>query len=455
MVNAIAALSARLGDRVSVNASVRAQHCNTLSEVPGEPPDVVAFAETTDEVAAIVTICAQHGVPMIPYGAGTSLEGQVNAPRGGVSIDLSRMKNIVSVHAEDLDCTVEAGVTRLELNDFLRNDGLFFPIDPGAEASFGGMVSTRASGTNAVRYGTMMTNTLGLTVVAPDGTIIRTGGRARKSATGYDLTRLYVGAEGTLGIVTEITLRLHGLPERIDGGYCSFPDIASACNTVIATIQAGIPVARIELLDEVQVRACNIWSKLDLIEAPMLFVEFHGGPVSVDEQISQFQSISADFGGSDFVHSSRPEARTRLWKARHDCYWAASNLRPGARGIPTDICVPISRLAECLSETKSDIQAAGLMAPIVGHVGDGNFHALLLVDSCNAEERARAAEVLDRMVLRAQSMGGTFSGEHGVGQSNRKYMSGEHGADGLAMMRTIKRAIDPDNLMNPGKIFFE
>lgn len=450
--SALAILRPLLGDRLTQNQAICAQHANTLSEVAAEPPDAVAFPQSTDEVAAIVRACAASGVPMIPFGTGTSFEGHVNAPFGGISIDTSGMKSILSVRVEDLDCTVEAGVTREELNAYLRDQGLFFPIDPGANASLGGMASTRASGTNAVHYGTMLTNTLALTVVLPNGEIVRTGSRARKSASGYDLTRLFVGAEGTLGIVTEVTLRLQGIPEQISSGYCAFPDVAAACNAVIATIQSGIPMARIELLDEVQVKACNAYSHLDLPETPVLFLEFHGGPAAVAEQIAQFSAIAEGFGGARQAWATKAEERNRLWKARHDTFWAASSLRPGAKGIPTDICVPISRLAECIVETKADIDAAGLLGPIVGHVGDGNFHALLLVDRNDAAERQRAVEVIDRMVKRAIAMEGTFSGEHGIGQSNRKYMLAEHGEAGLALMRAIKSAVDPQGLMNPGKM---
>jgi D-lactate dehydrogenase (cytochrome) len=434
------------------NQTIRDQHANTLSELAPQPADAVVFPISTEEVVAIVKACTAHGVPMIQFGVGTSFEGQVNAPFGGISIDTSQMKSILSVHAEDLDCTVQAGVTREALNTHLRDQGLFFPIDPGANASFGGMASTRASGTNAVRYGTTLTNTLALTVVQPNGEVVHTGNRARKSASGYDLTRLFVGAEGTLGIITEITLRLHGVPEQISSGYCAFPDVAAACNTVIATIQSGIPVARIELLDEVQVKACNAYSKLDLPETSILFLEFHGGPQAVEEQIAQFSAISKDFGGFGHTWATRSEERSRLRQARHDTFWAAGSLRPGARGIPTDICVPISRLAECITQTKADIVEVGLVGPIVGHVGDGNFHALLLVDPNEESERARAVAVMDRMVERALSMDGTCSGEHGIGQSNRKYMIREHGKTGVALMVTIKKAIDPFGLMNPGKM---
>lgn len=449
----VASLSPQFGERLTVNQSLLAQHANTLSEVAPQPPDAVIYPATTEEVAEIVHTCIQHRVPMIPFGTGSSFEGQVNAPYGGLSIDTSRMKAIIAVNAEDLDCVVQAGVTREELNAHIRDLGLFFPIDPGAQASLAGMVSTRASGTNAVRYGTMMNNTLALTAVLANGEVVTTGSRARKSSSGYDLTRLLVGSEGTLGLITEVTLRLQGIPEQISSGYGAFPDVESACNAVIATIQAGIPIARIELLDEVQVRACNLYSKLDLPEAPMLFLEFHGGSASVAEQIAQFSDIAEGFGVQNLTWATKTEDRNRLWTARHNTYWAATGLRPGARGIPTDICVPISRLADCIGETKRDIAEAGLVGPIVGHVGDGNFHALLLVDPDNAAEKTAAVAVVDRMIERALSMGGTISGEHGIGQSNRKYMIGEHGRAGLAMMQAIKQALDPFYLMNPGKLF--
>ncbi|TAK48722.1 MAG: FAD-binding protein [Xanthobacteraceae bacterium] len=452
---ALDALRPQFGDRLTENPTIRTQHANTLSRVPSEPPDAVIFPLTTDEVAAIVRTCAAHSVPMIPFGTGTSFEGHVNAPRGGLSIDTLRMKRIVAVNADDLDCVVEAGVTRMELNDHVRQQGLFFPIDPGADASLGGMAATRASGTNAVRYGTMRDNVLALTVVLPNGEIVRTAGRARKSSAGYDLTRLLIGAEGTLGILTEVTLRLHGLPEQISAGHCPFPDIRAACDTVIRTIQCGVSIARIELLDEVQIKACNAYSRLDLPETPTLFVEFHGGPAAVAEQVERFGDIAREFSSGAFVWADRPEDRTRLWTARHNSYWAACGLRPGAKGIPTDVCVPISQLADCIGETKVDIVATGLVAPIIGHVGDGNFHVLPLVDDSDKAELERAFGFVDRMVARAIAMEGTCTGEHGIGQSNRKYMALEFGDAGLALMRTIKRAIDPLNVMNPGKILFD
>ncbi|MFG1418131.1 FAD-linked oxidase C-terminal domain-containing protein [Xanthobacter sp. V0B-10] len=452
VVSATAELKSALGHKVVTNAAIREQHANVTTYLPNEPADVVVFAECTEDVQAAVRICAAHQVPVIPWGAGTSLEGQVNAPRGGVCIDLSRMNRILAVNAADLDCVIEPGVTRKRLNEELRDQGLFFPIDPGADASLGGMVSTRASGTNAVRYGTMKDNVLSLKVVTADGSLLTTATRARKSSAGYDLTRLFVGAEGTLGIITEITLKLYGIPEAISSAVCPFPSIAAACDTVIATIQSGIPVARIELLDEVQVKACNAYAKLGLAETPTLFLEFHGTEAGVHEQAERFGAIAAEFGGGPSEFSTRPEERSRLWQARHDAYWAALLLRPGAKAVATDVCVPISRLADCVEETKADIEAMGLIAPIVGHVGDGNFHTVLMVDMEDAADLAKAKDFMGRLVARALAMGGTCTGEHGIGQGKTKYMAAEHGAEALAAMAAIKRALDPLDIMNPGKI---
>src|SRR5262249_42184655 len=379
-----------------------------------EPADAVVFAHSTQDVQAIVQICAAHRMPVISYGTGTSLEGHINAPYGGVCIDLSEMKQVVAVYPEDLDCVVEPGVTRKQLNEYLRDQGLFFPIDPGADASIGGMTATRASGTNAVRYGTMMDNVRALTVVLANGEIIRTGGRAKKSAAGYDLTRLLVGSEGTLGVITEITLKLHGIPEAIAAGVCAFPTVEAACNTTIATIQSGIPVARIELLDALQVKACNAYSKLTLPEQPVLFVEFHGSDASVAEQSDRFGEIAGEFGGGPFEWATQAEDRTRLWQARHDVYWAARALRPAAEILWTDVCVPISRLAECVVETQQDIRRSGLICPIVGHVGDGNFHCQPMLDMTNAVEVAAARGFMERLIERALAMEGTCTGEHGV-----------------------------------------
>ncbi|HEY1747050.1 MAG TPA: FAD-linked oxidase C-terminal domain-containing protein [Xanthobacteraceae bacterium] len=448
---ALAQLRAKFGERLTEAESVRIQHGNQLSEVPNQPPDAVVFPETTDDVAEAVRVCAAHRVAIIPFGVGSSFEGHVNAPFGGVSIDTSHMKRILAVHADDLDCVIEAGVTRTELNRHLRDTGLFFPIDPGADASLGGMVATRASGTNAVRYGTMKDNVLALTIVLPDGRVARTGSRARKSSAGYDLTRLIVGSEGTLAVITEITLRLAGIPEEISGGVCPFPSIEAACEAVITTIQAGIPVARIELMDELHVHACNVHSKLDLPEMPLLFLEFHGSAAGVAEQSVRFNEIAAEAGGGPFTWATKPEERSRLWHARHNAYWASRALRPTAKGISTDVCVPISQLALCVAETKADIAASGLVAPIVGHVGDGNFHVMPLVDFNDPAEVKRGYAFIDRLVQRALTHGGTSTGEHGIGQSNRKYMSLEHDPPALGMMRAVKQAIDPDNIMNPGK----
>ncbi len=446
------ALAQRFGNRFSVNETVRQQHAHTLTWTANEPPDAVVYPQSTQEVAEIVTLCAGARVPVIPFGAGTSLEGHVNAPLGGVCIDMSQMKRIVAIHAEDLDCVVEAGVTRKELNEALRHSGLFFPIDPGADASLGGMVSTRASGTNAVRYGTMKENVLALTVVTASGEIMRTGSRAKKSSAGYDLTRLFVGAEGTLGVVTEVTLKLYGLPEAIVGGVCPFPSVQAACDATILTIQSGIPVARIELLDETAVRAVNLHSKLGLTETPMLLVEFHGTDAGAREQAERFGEIAAELGGGPFTFAARPEERTKLWQARHDAYWAGFTLRPGAKGLATDVCVPISRLAECVTQTQADLAASGLIGPIIGHVGDGNFHVNLLLDMADDDEVARAEGFLERLVARGLAMDGTCTGEHGIGQAKIKYMAHEHDASALAAMRALKSALDPHKIMNPGKM---
>ncbi|MCA0419544.1 MAG: FAD-binding protein, partial [Proteobacteria bacterium] len=404
------------------------------------------------EVSEIVKLCAAHGVPVIAFGTGTSLEGHVNAPFGGVSIDLSQMKRIIAVHAEDLDVVVEAGVTRKELNEHLRDQGLMFPIDPGADASIGGMAATRASGTNAVRYGTMKDNVLALTAVMADGSVVRTSTRARKTSAGYDLTRLLVGSEGTLGIITEVTLKLHGIPEAIAAGVCPFPSVKAACDATILTIQTGLPVARIELLDDVMIRGVNLHAKLGLPETTMLFVEFHGTEAGVKEQSERFGEIAAEFGGGPFDWATKAEDRSKLWQARHDAYWAAKALRPGFDSVATDVCVPISQLAECVEETKRDIEASGLIAPIAGHVGDGNFHTQPLVDLADTAEVERAQAFIDRLVKRALAMGGTCTGEHGVGQKKIKYLEQEHGAEALAVMRLLKRSLDPRNILNPGKI---
>ncbi|MGO4572433.1 FAD-binding oxidoreductase [Microvirga sp. 2TAF3] len=442
----------RFGDRVVMSEAVREQHGHSLTWVKNQPPDVVAFPRTTEEVSEIVKLCARHDVPIVPFGTGTSLEGHINAPFGGVSVDMSLMKRIVALHDEDLDCVVEAGVTRKELNEHLRDKGLFFPIDPGADASIGGMVATRASGTNAVRYGTMKDAVLSLTVVMPDGEVVKTASRAKKSSAGYDLTRLFIGSEGTFGIITEITLKLHGIPEAISAGICPFPSVKAACDAVIMTIQSGIPVARIELLDELQVKAVNLHSKLTLPESPLLLLEFHGSVAGVQEQAERFGEIAAEFGGGPFEWATKPEERSRLWQARHDAYWAARGLRPGAQSVATDVCVPISRLAECVDETKRDILQSGLIAPIVGHVGDGNFHVQPLVNMDDPAEIEACEAFVDRLVRRALAMEGTCTGEHGIGQKKMKYLEIEHGPAALALMRALKQAIDPHNIMNPGKI---
>ena len=446
------ALAALFGNRLVTSLAVRQQHGHTLTWIPNQPPDAVVYPQSTEEVASIVKLCAQHGVPVIAFGTGTSLEGHVNAPFGGVCIDMSQMKRVVAVHAEDLDCTVEAGITRKELNEHLRDQGLFFPIDPGADASIGGMAATRASGTNAVRYGTMKDNVIALTAVMADGSIVKTASRARKSSAGYDLTRLLVGSEGTLGIITEVTLKLHGIPEAMSAGVCPFPSVKAACDATIMTIQSGLPVARIELVDDVMMRGVKLHSKLGLPETTMLFVEFHGSEEGVKEQAERFGEIAVEFGGGPFDWATRPEDRTKLWQARHDAYWAARALRPGAESVATDVCVPISRLAECVDETKRDIEASGLIAPIVGHVGDGNFHTQPLVDLSDPDEVARCEAFVDRLVKRALAMEGTCTGEHGVGQKKMKYLTIEHSPVALATMRLIKRSLDPQNILNPGKI---
>src|SRR5438128_5040517 len=383
---AIGALAARFGNRVVTSQAVREQHGNILTWIANQPPDAVVFPQSTDDVQDAVRICIRHKVPVIPYGTGTSLEGHITAPFGGVTINFRDMNRILAVHAEDLDCVVEPGVTRKQLNEYLRDQGLFFPIDPGADASIGGMASTRASGTNAVRYGTMKDNVLALKVVLASGETISTSRRAKKSSAGYDLTRLFVGSEGTLGVITEITVKLHGIPEAISGGICPFPSVEAACNATIATIQSGIPVARIELFDELQVKACNAYSKLTLPESPLLFLEFHGTEAGVAEQSARFGEIAADLGGGPFTCTTNAEERTKLWQARHDAYWAVIGLGPGAKALATDVCVPISRLAECVTATQREIAALGLVAPILRHGGDGNFHLTLLVDMTEPTE---------------------------------------------------------------------
>lgn len=441
-----------LGDKFQTGQSFREQHSHTTTYLTTQLPDGVAFVESADDVKAVVKACAEHKVPVIPFGTGSSLEGQVNAPSGGISIDFSRMNRIIELNAEDLDVTVEPGVNREQLNTYLRDTGLFFPIDPGANASIGGMASTRASGTNAVRYGTMKDNVLAVTAVTARGGEIRTGRRARKSSAGYDLTRLFVGAEGTLGVLTSVTLRLQGIPEKIAGGVCSFETIKAACDAVILTIQMGIPVARIELLDEVQIRACNAYSGLGYEEKPTLFVEFHGTEETTALQSQQFAEIVGEFGSTDFNWTGDVQQRNALWKARHDAYWASRALAPHLDGLSTDVCVPISRLADCVVETQRDIRENDMLAPIVGHAGDGNFHVLVLFDGKDPKSVVKTEAFVARLNRRALSMDGTCTGEHGVGQGKMSFLEEEAGA-ALDMMRTIKRSLDPDNIFNPGKLF--
>ena len=447
----LASLRELLGDRVSTSAAVCAQHGKDESYHLPHAPDAVVFARSTDEVAAIVKLCAEYKTPIIAFGAGTSLEGHVAALAGGISIDMSEMNRIVRVNEQDLDATVEAGVTRKQLNEYLRDTGLFFPIDPGADASLGGMAATRASGTNAVRYGTMRENVLAMTVVLADGRVIRTARRARKSAAGYDLTRLFIGSEGTLGIITQLTVRLYGIPEAISAAVCAFPHIEGAVDTVISTIQSGVPVARIELLDEIQMAAINKYSKLDHKVAPTLFFEFHGTPGGVAEQAETVKLIAGDYGGDDFRWATTPEERSKLWQARHDAYYAALALRPGSKGLATDVCVPISRLAECIAETKRDLATSSIPYALVGHVGDGNFHLVFMLDPNRPEELAEANRLNERMVSRALAMEGTSTGEHGVGYGKMDFLVAEHG-EAVSVMRTIKKALDPDGILNPGKI---
>ncbi|HLY46243.1 MAG TPA: FAD-linked oxidase C-terminal domain-containing protein [Stellaceae bacterium] len=447
----LASLRQRLGDRLSTSAAICEQHGKDESYHAPHAPDAVAFAQSTEEVAAIVTLCAQYKTPVIAFGTGTSLEGHVAALKGGVCIDLSQMNRVLRVNSEDLDATVEAGVTRKQLNEYLRDTGLFFPIDPGADASLGGMAATRASGTNAVRYGTMRENVLSLTVVLADGRVIRTASRARKSAAGYDLTRLFVGSEGTLGIITEVTVRLYGIPEAISAAVCAFPTIAAAVDTVILTIQSGVPVARIELLDEAQIDAINKYSKLDHRVAPTLFFEFHGTEAGVAEQVATVKALAAEHGGDDFRWASTPESRSKLWQARHDAYYAALALRPGSKGWPTDVCVPISRLAECIDETKRDLAQSPIRSALAGHVGDGNFHLIFMIDPESPEEIAEASRLNERMIARSLAMEGTCTGEHGIGYGKMDYLVDEHG-EAVTVMRRIKEALDPDDILNPGKI---
>ena len=448
----IAALRERFGQRFSQGESTRLQHGRDESVHPPEPPQGVVFAETTEDVAETARLCHAHKVPIIPYGAGSSVEGHLLAVRGGISLDLSGMNRVVAIHADDLDATVEAGVTRKQLNEALKGSGLFFPIDPGADASLGGMAATRASGTNAVRYGTMRENVMAMTVVLADGRIIHTGSRAKKSSAGYDLTRLFVGSEGTLGIITELTVKLYPVPEAMSAAVCAFPDVDAAVNTVIQTIQMGIPVARIELLDALTLTAINRFSKTTLPERPTLFFEFHGSQSSVAEQAEFVQQIAGENGGENFEWASRPEDRTRLWQARHDAYFACLQMKPGGRAFPTDVCVPISRLAECIAATNEDLQQVSIPIMLFGHVGDGNFHLVVLVDPANEKDMQEAEWINERVVERALAMEGTCTGEHGIGLGKKKFMVREHGADAVEVMRALKAALDPDDLLNPRKI---
>jgi D-lactate dehydrogenase (cytochrome) len=450
----IEAARAFLGERITTNATLREHHSHGQDTQPPVLPDAVAFVETTEEAGRVLALCHAARVPVVAWGAGTSLEGHVTPVRGGITLDLSRMTRIIEVSQADMDCRIEAGVTREQLNTDLRDQGLFFPVDPGTSlCTIGGMCATRASGTNAVRYGTIRENVLGLTVVLADGRVIRTGGRVRKSATGYDLTRLFIGSEGTLGVITEIQLRLHGIPEAMSAATCQFPTLRDAVETVITILQSGIPVARMELLDDVQMGACIAYSKLQGLEAlPSLFFEFHGTESAVAEQARQAEEIAGGYGGTGFRWATDAEERNRLWQARHDALWACLALKPGHRGIATDAIVPISRLDEAILGAKEDIAASGLTAPIVGHVGDGNFHTVILVPP-QPDGLARAWELDRKIVARALSLGGSCSGEHGVGIGKREFLEQEHGAETLAVMRSVKQALDPRGILNPGKIF--
>jgi len=447
------ALGQLLGPRLSTSLAVREHHGRDESIFAAMPPDAVAHARTREEVVAIVRLCREHRVPLVPYGAVSSLEGHTLATRGGLTLNLQPMDQVIAIHPEDQTATVQPGVTRKALNAQLRGTGLFFPIDPGADATIGGMCATRASGTNAVRYGTMRENVLNLTVVTADGEVVKTGQRARKSAAGYDLTRLFVGSEGTLGVVVEATVRLYPLPESVMAAVCAFPDIDAAVQVVVQTIQLGVPIARCEFVDATAIRALNGHSRTGLPEQPHLFFEFHGSTAGVQEQVASVQALALDGGGAQFQWASSPEERTRLWEARHNVYFAALQLRPGCRSVVTDVCVPISRLAECVGQTAQDLQRSGMLAPIVGHVGDGNFHVQMLVDANDHAEVEQAEALNARLVRRALAMDGTCTGEHGVGLHKQGFLLDELGAAPVALMRQIKHAMDPHNLMNPGKVF--
>ena len=453
IATAVDVLKQQFGDRLQTGHSIREQHGHTTTWIENQLPDAVIFAHSTQEVADIVKVCATHHVPIIAYGTGTSLEGHVNAPIGGISVDVSQMNKVLEVNAGDLDCRVQPGVTREDLNTYLRDQGLFFPIDPGANASLGGMTATRASGTNAVRYGTMKDNVLSVEAVMADGSVMRTARRARKTSAGYDLTRLMVGSEGTLGIITEITLRLQGIPEAMAAARCSFPSVSAAAETVMAVIQYGLPVARIELLDAQMVQAVNTYSKLDLPETTLLLLEFHGTENGVAEQAEVFGELAGEFGGQGYLATATPEERTKLWKARHDAYWALLANYPGRKAVATDVCVPISRLAEAVEGAEAKARELGLIAPIVGHAGDGNFHASLMLDMENAAEVENAKTYVSWLNEMAISLDGTCTGEHGIGQGKKPYLSRELGPEAVTVMGAIKVALDPDNIMNPGKIF--
>ena len=452
IATAIDILKQRFGDQLSTALSVRQHHSHTTTQIKSQIPDAVVFAKETADVAAAVAVCQAHQCPIIPFGVGSSLEGHVNAPLGGVSIDMNAMDRVLSVHETDLDAVVQPGITREALNNYLRDTGLFFPIDPGANASLGGMAATRASGTNAVRYGTMKDNILALEAVMADGQVIRTGTRAKKSSAGYDLTRLLIGSEGTLGLITELTVKLQGVPEVIAGGICSFPSVEAACNAVINTIQYGIPVARIELLDTVQVCACNRYSGLELPEETLLLLEFHGTKHGVGEQSEMFGEIASEYTPYEFKWTTDQEKRTKLWKARHDAFWAAMALVPGGVAMSTDVCVPISRLAECVEDTRRDIEDSDIFAPIVGHVGDGNFHTLPIALPDDVEAWKRIQSFVERLSERAIAMDGTCTGEHGIGQGKIKYLRQEMGP-AVDMMIAVKKALDPNDILNPGKLF--
>lgn len=452
VATAISELQAHFGDRVATSRAVREQHGNTTTWIACTPPEAVVFPRSTEDVQRIVRICARRSVPVIAFGVGSSFEGSVNAPFGGISVDLREMNQVLSVHCEDFDCVVGPGITRVKLNEHLRADGLFFPVDPGADASLGGMASTRASGTTAVRYGTMKDNVIGLKAVLASGEVMSTSRRARKSSAGYDLTRLMVGAEGTLGIIVELTLKLQGIPEAVAAAVCRFPSIAAACGAAIDAIQAGIPMARVELLDEVQVRACNADARLGLEEEPMLFLEFHGTEAGVVEQSERFGEVAREHGGANFRWSHHAEDRNGLWAARHHVFWANKSFRPGAQAIVTDVCVPISRFAECIVETKRDIIESRLVAPLVGHAGDGNFHTVVMVMMGDPDEVKRATGFIERLAERAIDMDGTCTGEHGIGEGKRRFLPTELGVVAIDAMRAIKLALDPQGIMNPGKI---